>query len=314
MNPDAPSTDDLPPPKHSSRRLKVLLTVNALGLMLFAFLQLDRSTITRLGPWAESLYDAFHNYDPSAPSAAAKRFKAEVKSLRGMPIVTIVRPGFLGRIGRVENCDAVFRGPKYDGSMLHHLADSSGGQLHRLEIDNTNVTDPALQSLQQMPNLRELVIRCAQPARGQPETWTTISDAGLVHVGKLPRLQSLYLDGSPITDAGLASIQDLTELESLYLLRTEIRGPGLAQLKALPYLKTLHLDDAPLTDDGLKALAGATSLEDLSINGVALTAGRLPYLLAIPRLKQLQLSGSGLLDEELKALKQANPMLKIIGR
>ena len=64
---------------------------------------------------------------------------------------------------------------------------------------------------------------------------TEITDAGLVHLKGLTRLQTLDLLSTQITDAGLVHLKGLTNLRSLWLDGTKITDAGIADLKkALP--------------------------------------------------------------------------------
>ncbi|WP_165070098.1 leucine-rich repeat domain-containing protein [Paludisphaera rhizosphaerae] len=307
----SPSGDPAPPPTRPNHRLRALLALLAVGFAVSLFIQLDRSTVSLLGPWAENVYDVFNNHDLSAPSSAAKRFKEAVQAVGGKGYVQVLKPGFLGVFGREETYGAVMEGPACNDAALERLADSYGSLLLNLDLRNPNVSDAGFRHLERMTNLRHLTIHYYSLGRGRPAPQTKITDAGLAHLAKLPQLWTIWLSQAPITDAGLASIKDLPKLQSLYLMQTEVRGSGLAQLKSLPSLLLLNLNGGEVSDDGLNALAGATSLQFLSLDGVGLTPNQLPLLQAIPRLQELNIHGCGLLDEELDGLRKAKPSLKI---
>ena len=64
-----------------------------------------------------------------------------------------------------------------------------------------------------------------------------ITDAGLVHLKGLTKLQRLVLP-SNITDAGLVHLQGLTKLQTLGFSGTKVTETGIADLqKALPNCK-----------------------------------------------------------------------------
>ncbi|WP_165070095.1 leucine-rich repeat domain-containing protein [Paludisphaera rhizosphaerae] len=311
-NPDVPPAGEpSPPPRRPRRRLQALLALLAMGFAVSQFIQLDRTTVSRLGSWAESLYDTFHIPDPDAPSAAAERFKEEVRALGGSVTIQVVRPGLLGFIGRAETYEARFEGPKYDDAALARLAASYGSRISALWLHQTSITDDGLRHLEGMTNLSHLGIYYYPPGRGWPILQPKISDAGLAHLAKLPQLHSLDLHNVPITDAGLAVVKNLPSLSSLMLTRTEIQGPGLVHLQSHPTLSSLYISGDMLTDDGLKALAGVTSLQSLTLQDVTLPPEQLPLLLKLPRLTNLSLQGCGLLDVEVDALRKARPSLKI---
>lgn len=307
----SPSGIPAPPPIRPGRRLRILLALLAVGFAVSQFIQLDRATVSRLGSWAEGLYDTFHIPDPDAPSAAAERFKAEVRAFGGTATIHVVRPGLLGFIGRAETYEARFDGPKYDDATLAGLVASYGPRISNLSLQQTSITDEGLRHLEGMTNLIHLGIYYYPSGRGWPVVQPRISDAGLAHLAKLPQLHTLDLHGVPITDAGLAVVKNLPSLSFLMLMNTDIQGPGLVHLQSHPTLGSLWISGGMLTDDDLKALAGVTSLQTLSLQGVALPPEQLPLLLKLPRLTNLGLQGCGLLDVEVDALRKARPSLKI---
>ena len=68
-----------------------------------------------------------------------------------------------------------------------------------------------------------------------PNMDTPITDAGLVHLTGLTKLQTLNLACDQITDAGLVHLKGLTNLERLLLYNTQVTDAGVAELKkALP--------------------------------------------------------------------------------
>jgi hypothetical protein len=97
------------------------------------------------------------------------------------------------------------------------------------------------------------------------------SDADLVHVGTLSRLESLSLNWTPVTDTGLAHLTGLTELRELALMRTRITDAGLARLSGLTSLEDLWLTDTRITDVGLAQLRGLTRLRQVWLKGTGVT-------------------------------------------
>src|SRR5438132_1461123 len=58
-----------------------------------------------------------------------------------------------------------------------------------------------------------------------------ITDAALVHIGRLTQLQGLDLQGARVTDAGLAHLRGLTHLYTLNLSGSKVTGAGLVHLR-----------------------------------------------------------------------------------
>ena len=92
-----------------------------------------------------------------------------------------------------------------------------------------NVTNAGLANFVEMPNLEELSL--IDEGGGM-----VITDAGMVHVGKLKSLKYLMIVGMPnVTDAGVAQLHRLSNLENVVLHRTKITAQGLEKLEdALP--------------------------------------------------------------------------------
>ena len=64
---------------------------------------------------------------------------------------------------------------------------------------------------------------------------TQVTDAGLMHLKGLTKLELLYLNRTQITDAGLEHLKGLTNLEDLWLNGTQVTDEGVKKLQqALP--------------------------------------------------------------------------------
>ena len=67
---------------------------------------------------------------------------------------------------------------------------------------------------------------------------TQVTDAGLKHLKRLPKLSWLELGNTKVTDAGLEHLRSLTGLERLHLDGTQVTDAGVNELKrALPNLE-----------------------------------------------------------------------------
>ena len=76
------------------------------------------------------------------------------------------------------------------------------------------------------------------------------SDAELVHVGSLSRLESLVVHPSTVTDAGLVHLKGLTHLSNLQLPGSKVAGEGLVYLEGMNNLQMLILWDTEVSDAG----------------------------------------------------------------
>jgi internalin A len=142
-------------------------------------------------------------------------------------------------------------------------------------------------------------------------------DEQLASVGRLSRLDSVWIQGSNVTDAGLAHLRDLTRLnrlglcwnkgvtdgglvhlrglenlEALYLIETGVEGPGLAQLARLSRLNDLQIATVAPTDKNMAALSRMKSLKALVLSGERLSDAGLAPLAGLANLESLQFGGA----------------------
>lgn len=120
-------------------------------------------------------------------------------------------------------------------------------------------------------------------------------DDDLETIGALSDLTELKLWESVISDAGLVHLAGLRKLECLELgyhqdrisslSHLPITDDGLACLAGLRRLKYLNLSGSSIRGEGLRHLKGLTELEDLDLGETKLTDAALPYLAQFPRLK-----------------------------
>jgi len=83
---------------------------------------------------------------------------------------------------------------------------------------------------------------------------TSISDAALATVAKLPRLAKLDLRNTKVTDAGVESLTALKKLHSVNLFGTAITDKSLDSLKAIPSLKVAFAAGTKVTPAAASAI------------------------------------------------------------
>jgi squalene-hopene cyclase-like protein len=113
---------------------------------------------------------------------------------------------------------------KYD------VDDKSPGDPVRIDLRYYDVSDQEVENLtkvlQAFPRLEALDLKSAK-----------ITDSGLPHLQNLPQLRRLVLEAA-VTDAGLMHLRSLLQLEELSLKGTKVTDAGVQELqKALPRLK-----------------------------------------------------------------------------
>ena len=124
-----------------------------------------------------------------------------------------------------------------------------------LDLDQCDaITDRGLSALRPLSGLKELDLSRNRLLVTPEDVQPKLSDAALVHVGKLSNLRQLTLAGNHITDAGLARLTGLAHLEYLDLRETLVTDAGLEPLKRLKRLKTLRAAKTRITPEGAMAL------------------------------------------------------------
>jgi hypothetical protein len=131
-----------------------------------------------------------------------------------------------------------------------------------------------------------------------------ISDQALQAIVGLGGLRHLVLDGCPITDAGLVHVGQVPELESLSLSETHITDQGLAVLTRLPRLRFLRLDRVDVTDEGLEWVGQIRSLQYVSLWQARITGNGVKHLSELPELCLLSLDSTPIGDSDLAPLRR----------
>lgn len=159
-----------------------------------------------------------------------------------------------------------------------------------VDLRDTQVTDDELgRIVVALPTLRTLSLE-----------YTPVTDAGLVHLKRLPNLQSLDLSQNdhPFTDAGIQHLAGMVTLESLDLEGSQITDVGMKNLRGLHRLRDLWLFGV-FTDSGLENIEGLTSITQLWVSSPNISDAGLKHLARLSRLELLSLvntpiNGSGL--------------------
>jgi hypothetical protein len=144
---------------------------------------------------------------------------------------------------------------KLGDSDLPYLLD-----LHRVRslglAECDSITDKGLAMLGGLDSLTELNLtrlnryRYARYGADQ----APLTDACLVSIRSLPRLQSLALSGNRITDQGLSCLAELRNLKVLVLDATEVSDAGLVYLQGMKSLQSVNLAATRVTSEGVRRL------------------------------------------------------------
>lgn len=115
-----------------------------------------------------------------------------------------------------------------------------------------------------------------------------VSDEGLKHLARIPRLERLNLTGCSMSDQGLAVLRQLPELREFYLYHHgAISDAGLVQLKSCEKLERVDLLGSGAGDAVIKALTGKARLRHFK-SGNRVTDAGLPLLRQFPVFKTWQ--------------------------
>jgi hypothetical protein len=251
--------------------------------------------------------------------------------VRGLIIIVLLVGGWLGWVARSERIqrEAVAAILGAGGWVVYDSKSTYMGPAHANPI--TGQPHAALDAIS--ANYFHHVSSAGLPAE--------ISDRDLAHVGRLPALVSLVLDGRNLTDAGLAHLTGLTNLSDLTFshpdfiipiqitdaglahlngLRnlsklslhcTQVTGTGLDHLKGLAKLSNLDLSNSRVTDAGVAHLKGMNNLTALNLNGCRITDAGLVHLKDLRNLSVLYISFTRVTNDGERALAQALPGLSI---
>jgi hypothetical protein len=157
--------------------------------------------------------------------------------------------------------------------------------LRQLFLKDTQTTDECLAAISRLHRLERLYCWNA----------VQVTDAGLAHLRKLPKLKDVHLSNSQITDESLGVFGDMVQMRALSLQQNAFTDRGLARLTKLNHLKELWIDMGPtdITDQGLAYLENLQTLEVLAIQDTHATQEGVDTLkLAIPGLKQVLYSAA----------------------
>jgi hypothetical protein len=154
--------------------------------------------------------------------------------------------------------------PNIGDADLTHLR-----RLHRVVslnlAENDRITNKGLAGLRGLDFLTELNLERLDRYRQPPTRLVSIplTDACLLHLQALPRLENLTLAGNLITDKGLAQIARMASLKVLDLSATEVSDVGLVHLERMKNLERVDLAATRVTKEGIAQLRLARP--DLSI-------------------------------------------------
>ena len=191
---------------------------------------------------------------------------------------------FAGALAQVGCETAATHHRSSEPTFAEQVAAVRAGTNDRIQLTRTPVNDDDLAAINELTNLRELLIddpRSRVTGAGLKQLaglakfehvrlrGAGCDDAALAAVAKLPELRVLNVPRGEFTDAGLAHLVHLDKLEQLRFGSPHVTDSGIKILRELPALKRVHLIAVPLTDAALAELAQIEPLESLYVDDIA---------------------------------------------
>ncbi|MBK5290100.1 MAG: hypothetical protein JJE04_00205 [Acidobacteriia bacterium] len=202
-----------------------------------------------------------------------------------------------------------FRGAFVSDADLDEVA--AMGQLEKLDLSETRITDLGLLRLRPLRNVRELNLFYAE----------LITDEGLAVLKDWPRIQRVNLRGTKVTDNTLALLAGKDSITALDVGFAEVTDSGLQYLPRLKGLRELAFGGNKMTDVGLQVLRSLPALTHLDIAGkqrtdsglwfVAVTDFSLDPVATLSHLRELNLSGTQVTAKGLEKLTQLTKLEKL---
>jgi hypothetical protein len=141
-----------------------------------------------------------------------------------------------------------------------------------------------------------------------------LSDDDFSLVGRFPRVEKVWHAGTNhwLTDAGLAHLGGLPRLKELDLSRSGVTDAGLVHLRGMNSLEQLNLSHTRITDAGLVHLSGLTSLQALDLVGTDVGYPGVAHLERLTNLRSLDLRGTDVDEFAAQELRRALPYASVL--
>jgi tetratricopeptide (TPR) repeat protein len=143
-------------------------------------------------------------------------------------------------------------------------------------------------------------------------SFSDVTDEALSSIDQFPEIKELDLTGTQVHDDSLVVLQHLPNLQSLKLKGTQISSLGFQSLTQIPTLVLLDASNTRVADDGLAQASLWKNLRYLSLNNTGITDAAVPQLTSIGTLKGLSLLNTKVTSEGAQKLKEALPDCLIV--
>jgi Leucine-rich repeat (LRR) protein len=139
-----------------------------------------------------------------------------------------------------------------------------------------------------------------------------IGDDGFAHFAELTNMRILNMPNCRVADAGMGHLKNMTKLENLILSATNVSDTGVAYLKDKPALKLVNLTRTKITDAGLMELKDLTQLQKLFISYTNITDASVPTIKGLTNLNTLYMQGTKISNEGVQEITAALPNCRIV--
>jgi serine/threonine protein kinase/Leucine-rich repeat (LRR) protein len=174
-------------------------------------------------------------------------------------------------------------------------------QLHRIDIlpeTDPRVIWPKLHDLNQLASLFSL--------------GSTVDDAMLLRLQRLPKLSQFDAMGSRIKGHGLRVFKDFPQLTRILIGRSPFTDSSLGHLESVTQIQTLTLIDVAVRGDGLAHLRNHQKLTELSLMWTLVNDEGLSHLPTLPNLKKLDLTANEITDDGFLGLERFPSLTTIV--
>lgn len=180
-----------------------------------------------------------------------------------------------------------------DNRTISHLSNLKS--LTYLVLNDTRISDRAMQTVKELPRLRVLKV-----------SRTKVDDLGMRNLAGMESLEELHLSGSRVGSRGISLLADCPNLTELFLQGPDTTDRPLAGLKDSKQLKNLYLNGdydfrekrsipTRITLNGIRLVSELEQLELLHLtDNPQITDAAVPYLSKMKNLRTLKLEGTSI--------------------
>jgi Leucine-rich repeat (LRR) protein len=190
-------------------------------------------------------------------TAADIRAVSSMREVRGLDVSFCrLADSELSELSRMAGLESLFLPPTTTDGISDALVGMRS--LKSLSLEATEVTSAGLATLPR--SLEELNLSS-----------TSIDDAAVEQLRRLPSLKRLWLDETSVGDKSLGVVSSRTTIEVLGLTGTSITSDGLKQLAGLEKLRSLYLSETSIDDTSLSVLMLMKQLKVLDVTETGLS-------------------------------------------